>query len=256
MENEILDIRVVDHVATVTMQREPVNALGVEMRQRLIAAFDMISETPDIRAAILCSNQRVFCGGADLKDRPDPSRHGDYSRHNRFVRETGNAIKECFKPVIAAVDGAALGAGFGLATACDIVLASDRAFFGMPEINVGLAGGAAMLTRLFPKSITRRLMFTGDRISAFEAHRFGVVESVYAPEELMGAANALALQIASKSPLGIRYAKISCNMVENMPQKDGYRMEQNFTQELAATDDAKEARTAFIEKRPPVFKGS
>jgi enoyl-CoA hydratase len=253
--NDMLKIEVADHIATVTMQRDPVNALGLELRRQLIAAFDMISETADIRVAILCSNQRVFCGGADLKDRPDPDRPGDYSHHNRFVRETGNAIKECYKPVIAAVDGAALGAGFGLAMACDITLASDRATFGMPEINVGLAGGAAMLSRLFPKGMTRRLMFTGARISAAEALHHGAVDSVHSPEALMPAAYALAAEIASKSPLGIRYAKISCNMVETMPAKDGYRMEQNFTQELARTDDAKEARAAFLEKRDPVFRG-
>jgi enoyl-CoA hydratase len=197
----------------------------------------------------------LFWGGADLKDRPDPDCPGYYSHHNRFVRETGNAIKECFKPVIAAVDGAALGAGFGLAMACDITLASDRATFGMPEINVGLAGGAAMLSRLFPKGMTRRLMFTGARISAAEALHYGAVDAVHTAEALMPAARALAAEIASKSPLGIRYAKISCNMVETMPAKDGYRMEQNFTQELARTDDAKEARAAFLEKREPVFKG-
>lgn len=255
MTTGFLKIDIADHIATVTMQREPVNAMGLELRRQLIAAFDRISESPDIRVAILCSDQRVFCGGADLKDRPDPDNFGDYSHHNRFVRETGNAIKECFKPVIAAVDGAALGAGFGVAMACDIVLASDRASFGMPEINVGLAGGAAMLSRLFPKGMTRRLMYTGARISAEEAHHYGAVDSVHPSDELMTAARALATEIASKSPLGIRYAKISCNMVENMPARDGYRMEQNFTQELARTDDAKEARAAFLEKRAPVFKG-
>ncbi|MFL9841866.1 enoyl-CoA hydratase/isomerase family protein [Sphingomonas sp. ST-64] len=253
--SEMLTIEVADHIATVTMRRAPVNALGLELRGELIAAFDRISESPDIRVAILCSDQRVFCGGADLKDRPDPDRYGDYAHHARFVRETGNAIKECFKPVIAAVDGAALGAGFGLAMACDITLASEKARFGMPEINVGLAGGAAMLSRLFPKGMTRRLMFTGAAISAEEACRFGAVDAVHPSAELMPAARALAAEIASKSPLGIRYAKISCNMVENMPAKDGYRMEQNFTQELSRTDDAKEARAAFLEKRAPVFKG-
>lgn len=255
MPSEILDMEVADHIATVTMQRAPVNAMNLELRSALIATFDRISEDPEIRVAILCSALRVFCGGADLKDRPDPDKKGDYSRHNRFVRETGNAIKECAKPVIAAVDGAALGAGFGLAMACDIVLASDRAEFGMPEINVGLAGGAAMLNQLFPKSMTRRLMFTGARVTAAEVHRFGAVDAVHAPEDLLPAAKALAAEIASKSPLGIKYAKMSCNMVENMPPKDGYRMEQNFTQELARTDDAKEARAAFLEKRAPVFKG-
>jgi enoyl-CoA hydratase len=180
---------------------------------------------------------------------------GQYWHHNRATRETGNSIKECTKPVIAAVNGAALGAGFGLMAACDIMMASETAVFGMPEIDVGLAGGAAMLNQLLGKSFTRRLMFTGDRLPAAELHRLGVIDSVWAPDELLPAAMRMAARIAEKSPLGIKYAKNSCNFVELMSPKDAYRFEQNFTYELSKTEDAKEARTAQLERRKPVFKG-
>lgn len=256
MSSEILGFEVKDHIAVVTLQKGPVNALGTELRTALIQAFDAISEREDIRVAVLCSNQQAFCAGADLRDRPVPENFGDYGRHNRNARETGNAIRECFKPVICAVDGAALGAGLGLATSCDIMLASDRAEFGMPEINVGLAGGAAMLNRLLPKPMVRRMMYTGARVSAADLYRFGIVDQVTTSEGLMPAAMKLAAEIASKSPLGIKYAKISSNMVEVMPAKDAYRFEQNFTYELSKTNDAREARMAFLEKRPPEFKGN
>lgn len=255
MSSDVVKLEVSDYVAVATLNRPPVNAVNAEMRDRLIEIFDAATDRDDIRVVVLTAQGKVFSAGADLKQRPDPGRHGAYWHHNRTTRETGNAIKECTKPVIAAVNGAALGAGFGLMAACDIMMASETAVFGMPEIDVGLAGGAAMLNQIFSKSFTRRLMFTGDRLPAAELHRLGVIDSVWAPEELLPAAMKMAARIAEKSPLGIKYAKTSCNFVELMSPKDAYRFEQNFTFELSKTEDAKEARTAQLEKRKPVFKG-
>jgi enoyl-CoA hydratase len=250
-----LGFEVKDHIAIVTMQRAPVNAMGLALRNDIIAAFDEVSERSDIRVAILTSNQKVFSAGADLADRPREDKPGDYSHFNRMTRETTNCIRECAKPVIGAINGAALGAGMGLAAACDIMLASENAVFGMPEIDVGLAGGASMLNAFFPRSRVRRMMFTGLRSPAAELYRLGIIEACTKPDELMPEAMKLAAEIASKSPLGIRYAKTSCNMVELMPQRDAYRFEQNFTVELSKTEDAKEAKRAFLEKRKPNFKG-
>ena len=152
MTEKFVHIEVSDYVALVTMDRKPVNALSRAMRRQLVAAFDEISAREDIRCAVLTASGSVFCAGADLKDRPDEDIPGDFLEHNRITRETGNAIRECAKPVIAAVNGAALGAGMGLAAACDILYASENATFGMPEINVGLAGGASMLRTLLGRS--------------------------------------------------------------------------------------------------------
>jgi len=253
--SDIVTLEVSDYVAVATLNRPPVNAVNWAMRDRLIEIFDAATDREDIRVVVLTAQGNVFCAGADLKQRPDPNTPGAYWQHNRLTRETGNAIKECTKPVIAAVNGAALGAGFGLMASCDIMMASETAVFGMPEIDVGLAGGAAMLNEHFGKSFTRRLMFTGDRLPAAELYRLGVIDSVWSPAELLPAALAMAGRIAGKSPLGIKYAKTSCNLVELMPPKDAYRFEQNFTYELSKTEDAREARTAQLEKRKPVFKG-
>jgi enoyl-CoA hydratase/carnithine racemase len=171
------------------------------------------------------------------------------------TRETGNAIRECAKPVIAAVNGVALGAGLGLMAACDIYFASENATFGMPEINVGLAGGASMLRTLFGRSTVRRMFFTGERLSAHDLLRRNVLEDVLPAEQLLPTAMAMAREIAAKAPLAIIYAKRAVNMVEYMPQRDAYRHEQEFTMALSKTEDAREARMAFLEKRPPVFKG-
>lgn len=255
MSSDVVTLEVSDYVAVVTLNRPPVNAVNWEMRERLIRVFDEATDRDDIRVVVLTGSGKVFCAGADLKQRPDPNTPGQYWWHNRLTRETGNAIKECAKPVIAAVNGAALGAGFGLMAACDIMLASEEAVFGMPEIDVGLAGGAAMLRELFGKSRTRMMMFTGQRIPAAELYRLGVIEACLPPDRLLPEAMRIAAEIAGKAPLGIKYAKLSCNMVELMPPKDAYRFEQNFTYELSRTEDALEARRATLEKRRPVFKG-
>jgi enoyl-CoA hydratase len=253
--SETVTLEVADHVAVATLNRPPVNAVNWEMRERLIQIFDEATDREDIRVVVLTAQGKVFCAGADLKQRPDPNKPGQYWWHNRLTRETGNAIKECAKPVVAAVNGAALGAGFGLMAACDVMLAAEAAVFGMPEIDVGLAGGAAMLRELFGKSRTRRMMFTGERLPAAELYRLGVIEACLPAERLLPEAMRIAREIAGKSPLGIARAKTSCNLVELMGQKDAYRFEQNFTYELSKTEDAAEARRATLEKRKPVFKG-
>lgn len=255
MSESHVRLEVSDGVALVTMDRKPVNALNRAMRRQMVACFDAISEREDIRCAVLTGANGVFCAGADLKDRPDSTIEGDFLEHNRITRETGNSIRECAKPVIAAINGAALGAGFGLAAACDILYASETATVGMPEINVGLAGGASMLKTVFGRSTLRRMFFTGQRLSAQDLLRRNVVEEVLAPEELLPHAMALAREIAAKAPLALIYAKRAANMVDLMPQRDAYRFEQEFTMALAKTEDAREARAAFLEKRAPVFKG-
>lgn len=254
-DSDIVRLEVDQYIALVTLNRPPVNALDRAMRDRIIAVFDEISERDDIRVAVLTGAGKTFCAGADLRARPDRAKTGAFHDHNRATRETGNAIQECAKPVIAAINGPALGAGLGLMAACDIFYADETAVFGMPEIDVGLAGGAAMLNRLFGKSTMRRMMYTGLRLTAAEMYRQSVIEAVTTRAALVPTAMALAAEIAGKSPLGIRYAKQSCTIVELMPPRDAYRVEQNFTMALSATEDALEARTAMLEKRKPVFKG-
>ena len=250
-----ITLEVNEHIALVQLARPPVNALDRATRRRLIEVFDEISERSDVRVAVLTGTGKSFCAGADLKDRPDAEKAGDFLDHNRVTRETGNAIKECAKPVIAAVNGPALGAGFGLMAACDIFVASEDATFAMPEINVGLAGGVSMLRTMFGRSFTRRMFFTGMRVPAAELYRRGVLDEMVPHEQLLPTAMAIAREIASKSPVAIGYAKQAANMMDLMPQRDGYRFEQNFTMALARTDDAREARQAFLEKRQPVYKG-
>jgi len=256
METQFLHVEVADHVATVTLDRPPVNAQNTAVRLEIAALFDSFNDRDDVRVAILTAAGRVFCAGADIKERDViESEIGGFWQHSRRVREAGNSIRECAKPVIAAVNGAALGAGVSLAASCDIIVASEEAVFGMPEIDVGLAGGAALINSMFGKSIGREMFFTGKRLPAAELYRLGVISACVPADQLMPKAREIAEEIASKSPIGMRYAKMSYNTIETMPPRDGYRFEQNMTHALSRTEDAKEAQRAFVEKRKPVFKG-
>lgn len=251
-----LRIDVENGVATVTMDRPPVNATGLALRQALMSTFDQMGDRDDVRVVILTGQGHCFSAGADVKERTQLSgAPGEYAGLNRVVREMFYSIIECPKPVIAAVNGHALGAGMALALCCDILIASDTAVFGMPEIDVGLAGGVKYLQRHLPPSKLRWALLTGRRMPASELYRLGVLEACVPPDRLMDEAHALARDIASKSPVAVRMLKESFDMVENLSLRDGYRIEQNITRAMSRTEDAREAQRAFVEKRPPIFKG-
>ena len=256
METEIIKCEVADHIALVTMDRPPVNAVNAQFHEELMRVFDALSDREDVRAAILTGAGKIFCAGADIKARlerePQP---GDFWQHSRRAREAFHSILECRVPVIAAINGPALGAGLGLVASCDLLVASENAVIGLPEINVGLLGGGRHAMRLFPHSKARRMMFTGQRLSGADLYRLGAVEECVPADQLMGAARALAAEIAAKSPVAIRLAKHAMNTIEFMSLRDGYRFEQNMTGELSKSEDSREAMRAFVEKRPPVFKG-
>ena len=256
MDSEFIKLEVADHVAVVTMDRPPVNAVNAQFHEQLMRAFDTLSDRGDVRVAILTGAGRVFCAGADIKARvgrePQP---GDFWQSSRLAREAFHSILECRVPVIAAINGAALGAGLAIVASCDLLIASERAVLGLPEIDVGLLGGGRHAMRLFGHSKARRLMFTGQRVPGAELYRLGVVEECVPPDKLMDAARALAADIAAKSPLAIRLAKHAMNAIEFMGLRDGYRFEQSMTGDLAKSEDSREAMRAFVEKRPPVFTG-
>ena len=256
MKLETVRVEVADYVATVTMDRPPVNAQNRQAREELIRVFDTISDRDDVRVAILTAAGKVFSAGADVKERVGLVREpGDYIRNNRLVREYFYAVSDCTKPVICAVNGPAFGAGFALMLACDIMLAAEDAYFVIPELDVGLAGGARFLMDHFAKSMARYIYFTGRRMPAAELHRLGVISACVPREKLLDEANAIAREIATKSPVAVREVKRAFNVIEEMPTRDGYRFEQTVTVALSHTDDAKEAQRAFVEKRKPVFKG-
>ncbi len=248
-----------DGVAVVTLDNPPVNTLGRAIREELLRVFDTLHERDEVRAIVLTGRGRVFCAGADIKEKRafDAPGRSDGARGaaDRLIREAYDCILDCGKPVIGAVNGAAIGAGLVMLSCCDIVVAADHAVFAMPEIDVGQAGGAAFLQRLLPLPTLRRLLLTGDRVAAAELHRLGAIEEVVPADQLMPCALGLARRIAAKSPLALRAIKQSFRPVETMPLREGMRFEQAMTATLSRTEDAREAQAAFLEKRAPIFNG-
>ncbi len=253
---ECFTLSVADFIATVRLNRPPVNAQNRRFREELIEIFDSLSDRTDVRAIVLTGEGKTFSAGADLKERPALSGEvGAYPRHNRLVRESFNAVMECEKPVIAAINGAAIGAGCVLALCCDILIAAEEAYLAMTEVDVGLAGGVSHVRRFFGESNARLLMYTARRMAGPELYRMGVVSACVPGNELVDTARGIAREIAGKSPLAMRAAKRSFNVTEELPLRDGYRFEQSQTVALSTTEDTKEAQRAFAEKRKPVFTG-
>lgn len=251
---ECFRLTVEAHVAALVMDRPPVNAQTARFLEEIVAIFDDLGSRPDVRAIVLTGAGRTFSAGADLKERPALSEQGgDYARHNRLVRAAFEAVLTCPKPVIAAINGAAIGAGCVLASCCDILLSSTDGFMAMTEVNVGLAGGVAHMQRHFGQSDVRLMILTGRRIGGPELLRMGVVSACLPPEELVGAAQSIAKDIATKSPSAIRAAKRSFVVTQAMPLDQAYRFEQTQTAQLSASEDTQEALRAFSEKRIPVF---
>ena len=251
-----LKVQIENHIAVMTMDSPPVNALTRTLNDELTLALDRVSEMDEVRVVVLTAAGKVFCAGADLKGRAENIKGpGDLPAHSRRTRECFHAIRECAKPVVVAINGAALGSGLAMVASSDVLIASEKASLGLPEVDVGLLGGCRHAMRLFSHSSLRRMMLTGYRMPAAELYRLGIVEAVTTPEELMPKALELAATIASKSPVSTRMGKHTLNVIEDMSLRDGYRYEQDMTAIIGKTDDAREAQAAFREKRAPVFTG-
>jgi len=244
-------------VAVVTLDIPPVNALGLDNYHAITRTFDRLSDNNSVRSVVLASAHKVFSAGVDMKKRAlAVKEEGDTWSYLRAARESFYSIRECKKPVVAAINGVALGAGFGLAAHCDILVASENASVGLPEIDVGLMGGGTVVQSMFSPSTARRMLLTGYRMPAAELYRLGQIEACVPLDKLMETALGFARDLASKSPTAMRYAKQVMNTISEMPARESYRFEQNMTAELSKTPDAREAILAFTEKRAPNFTGS
>lgn len=250
---ETLSVTVSDYIAVVTITRPPVNAQNNRLRDEMQMVMDSLGDRGDVRAIVLTGEGKAFSAGADLTERPTQE-PGVYSAHNRRVRASFDCILECPKPVIAAVNGPAIGAGCVTALCCDILLFSEKGYLQMTEVSVGLAGGVAHVRRHLGESDARLMLFTARRVYGPELLRMGVASACTAPEELMEAAMGVARDIAKASPSAVRAAKASFKLTENLSVYEGYRFEQGQTKELSTSEDTQEAMAAFREKRTPVFK--
>jgi len=241
-----------DGIADLCLDYPPVNAFNSLGWNDLSVELNRISEDTSVRVVILRAKGKGFCAGVDIKELAhDPSK---IIAVNKGCYESFKAVRACNVPVIAAVNGFCLGGGVGLAGASDIVIASEDAYFGLPEVDRGALGAASHLARMFPLQHVRRMMFTAEPITALEAYRLGALEEVVTKNDLFSTASKLASKIAEKSPLAIRLAKESLNGIEPHDVDKSYLYEQGFTLKLYESEDSTEARKAFIEKREADFK--
>jgi enoyl-CoA hydratase len=254
-----LTVDLTDHVATVTFDRPPVNAVDLESLAEIRDTFSTLGDDRDVRAAILtAAGERAFMAGADLKSidlrKVDGVPAWQVTDSGRLARDSFWAVYDCPIPVIAAVNGPAIGSGLGFVAVCDMILSVPGARFGTTEINVGLLGASAHLQLLVGRHRAREMFMTGELIEAEELHRIGAVRELVPRENLLTRARELAAVLAAKSPIALRLAKEAMNRVEFLPLKDAYRTEQDYTRRLITFEDAAEARQAFLEKRPADWK--
>lgn len=233
------------------------NAVNETLLNDSYDVLTLMSEDPDVRCIIIHGNENAFAAGADLKA---VAGYNAFQARNflDLVHRTVFAIEDNHKPVIAAVNGLALGGGLELMMACDIHIVADNATLGLPEINLGIfpgGGGTQRMPRHTSICIAKQYIFTGDFFDAETAYRIGLVNMVVPAAEVMDAAKKMARKISRKSPLALREAKYSVNNSMNLDIKSGSRAEQIAWSMLFASEDQKEGMNAFLENRKAEFKG-
>jgi len=252
-----IDLDIVKHTAVITInQPDRLNALNSERLTALLARIEEASGNPEVRAIVLTgAGDRAFVAGADIKEMVglDQETAPEFGRLGHAV---ASALEQAPQPVIAAINGFALGGGCELALACDIRLASESAVFAQPEVSLGIApgwGGTQRLPRVVGPGIAAELIFTGRRVDATEALRIGLVNAVHPAADLLPKAMAMAEAIAANSPAAVRAAKRLMALVREPGGQPGLESEERAFVETFGTSEQVEGMTAFLEKRAPRY---
>ncbi|MBF4489482.1 enoyl-CoA hydratase/isomerase family protein [Psychrobacter sp. N25K4-3-2] len=257
MEEQIIICETLDNgVSLITLNRPKVrNALNTELREKMAEIFIKLNDDPKTKAIVLTGGDKVFAAGADINDFLTTKTVDVYLRHSERYWD---AITNCRKPIIAAVNGYALGGGCELAMHADIIVAGKSAKFGQPEIKIGLmpgAGGTQRLFRVIGKHKAMKLILTGDMISADAADQMGLVSEVVEDEATINRAIEIAEQLAGYSPIALTQIKEVANLGVDMPLQAALALERKAFQILFDTEDQKEGAKAFLEKRDANYKG-
>ena len=243
-------------IGLVTLNRpQSLNALSYGLVKDLSLAMQELDEDNDVRVIIVTGSEKVFAAGADIKEMSERGPFDERIQERLVYRDKINRIR---KPVIAAVSGFALGGGCELAMSCDIIIASETARFGQPEVNLGIipgSGGTQRLAHVVGKHRAMELVLTGDMFTAAEAERFGLVNRVFPVELFLEEAKKVARKIAAKPVLAVRAAKEAVLKSANTALDEGLEFERKSFYLLFASEDKSEGMKAFLEKRKPEFKG-
>jgi E-phenylitaconyl-CoA hydratase len=255
-----VSLEIEGHIALVTLNRpESMNALDPESVEQLQTLWKKLSCDHNVRVVVLTgAGDRSFCTGADLKKTQPPKQSFAELHYGSIQSDHDLKNLQTSKPVIAAINGYALGGGLEIALQCDIRIASDQATFGLPEVCIGSipgAGGTQRLIRSIGQSDAMLMLLTGSRIDAQEALRIGLVSRVVSPDLLIQTAKSIAIQIAANAPLAVSAVKQLALMGREIPIMSGLEMEKQAFGILLNSEDRIEGRTAFKEKRKPHFNG-
>lgn len=252
----LINKQVAPFVAHIQLNRpKELNALNLELMLEIKQALIELDNDPEVRAIVLSGNERAFAAGADIKQMAGRNAM-DMLKIDQF--STWDSIRKTKKPLIAAVSGFALGGGCELAMICDMIVASETAQFGQPEINIGVmpgAGGTQRLTRIVGKNKAMEMVLTGTFISAEQAKEYGLVNKIVPVEFYLLEAIKMATLIAEKSPIAVQLAKESVLKAYEMPLQEALYFERKNFYMLFASEDQKEGMAAFVEKRKPNFQG-
>jgi len=248
-----------DSIAYVTVDRPKVlNALNTPTWTDLHAAFEDAKADASVRGVILTgAGDKAFIAGADISELAHVDAY-DAEESSRFGQSVLNLIENLGKPVIAAINGFALGGGCETAMACTMRIAAEHARFGQPEVKLGLlpgGGGTQRLPRLVGKGRALQLILTGETISAKEAYRIGLVNEVVSAASLIDRAETILKQIAANAPIAVKFSLEAANKGLDTSQSEGLALEASYFGICAATEDKKEGTSAFLEKRAPKFRG-
>ena len=256
MTYEHILTRIDGRVGIVQFNRpKALNALSRELMAETIDALVAFDRSPDIGAMVITGSDRAFAAGADIKEMANASVVAMLD--NPFINYW-DELRQIGKPIIAAVSGFALGGGLELAMACDMMVASETAVFGQPEINLGIipgAGGTQRLTYALGKALAMEVILNDRRLTAVEAQQFGLVNRVYPADTYLAEAIVLAQQIAERAPVAVRLAKEAINAVYETSLQAGLAHERRLFYMLFSTDDQKEGMDAFVNKRPAAWQG-
>jgi enoyl-CoA hydratase len=252
----MVDYELQGRVALLTLNRpEARNAVNGDVAKGMEAAVDQLEENDDAWVGILTHEGPVFSAGADLKAISSGNAADLQTKRGGFA---GFVMRDRTKPIIAAMEGPALAGGCEIAIACDLIVASTEARFGLPEVKrslVAAAGGLFRLPRLLPRKVALEIIMTGDPISAERAAELGMINEVCAPGEALERARALADRIVANAPLAVRESRKIALETVDAPDEEGWKRSGAGMMKLASTEDFAEGPRAFIEKRPPEWKG-